>query len=70
MTEILNFAGEHVFLAWSALWLLWGLFIIPQFLLSMTIRTYRMVMVIFRGWPPCHLDADGDWKPLPKQKDA
>ena len=23
-------------------------------------RTYRMVMVTTRGWPPEHLDADGD----------
>lgn len=21
----------------------------------------RTMMVIFRGWPPSHLDADGDW---------
>jgi len=25
-------------------------------------RFFRMVMVLFRGWPPSHLDADGDWK--------
>jgi hypothetical protein len=28
----------------------------------------RMVMVILRGWPPAHLDADGDWKPNPKKE--
>lgn len=26
----------------------------------------RAVMVLLRGWPPVHLDADGDWKPAPK----
>ncbi|MBR8073319.1 hypothetical protein KDX14_27720 [Burkholderia cenocepacia] len=25
-------------------------------------RLYRVVMVSTRGWPPAHLDADGDWK--------
>jgi hypothetical protein len=25
-------------------------------------RTYRTIMVCVRGWPPAHLDADGDWK--------
>jgi hypothetical protein len=25
-------------------------------------RTYRMLMVLTRGWPPEHLDADGDWR--------
>lgn len=29
-------------------------------------RFYRMIMVLCRGWPPDHLDADGDWKPVPK----
>ncbi len=24
-------------------------------------RLYRVVMVSIRGWPPPHLDADGDW---------
>ncbi len=26
-------------------------------------RTLRTVKVLVRGWPPPHLDADGDWKP-------
>lgn len=24
-------------------------------------RFLRMIMVVTRGWPPSHLDADGDW---------
>lgn len=67
MSEILKFAGEHWFLAWSALWLAW----IPYFALAITAklvnRVFRMVMVSARGWPPAHLDADGDWKPEPDQ---
>lgn len=26
-------------------------------------RFMRMLMVRKHGWPPNHLDADGDWKP-------
>lgn len=29
-------------------------------------RLYRATMICVRGWPPNHLDADGDWKPEPK----
>lgn len=25
-------------------------------------RFFRVVKVLIRGWPPEHLDADGDWK--------
>lgn len=31
-------------------------------------RILRTVKVCARGWPPAHLDADGDWKPRPKPK--
>jgi len=30
------------------------------------VRLYRVIMVALRGWPPDHLDADGDWKPEQK----
>lgn len=26
-------------------------------------RIVRSINIIVRGWPPPHLDADGDWKP-------
>jgi len=29
-------------------------------------RLFRMVMVLLKGWPPAHLDADGDFRTLPK----
>jgi len=29
-------------------------------------RSIRLVMVAFRGWPPEHVDADGDFRPRPK----
>jgi len=33
-------------------------------------RVLRTIKVAVRGWPPPHLDADGDWKPEPKSEDA
>lgn len=48
----------------------WTTFFLAYFaaraLISITSRAYRMIMVSLRGWPPAHLDADGDWKPEPK----
>ena len=32
-------------------------------ILKIWTRFTRMVMVKKHGWPPEHLDADGDWKP-------
>lgn len=29
-------------------------------------RFFRLLTVAIRGWPPPHLDADGDWKPEAK----
>lgn len=26
-------------------------------------RFFRHRNIVARGWPPAHLDADGDWKP-------
>ena len=48
-----DFWNNHVFLAFIALCLIWGL----------TSQLIRAVVVLVRGWPPEHLDADGGWKP-------
>lgn len=52
-----DFASEHYFatilLAWFLMW-------------SVTvcwIRLFRVIQISKHGWPPEHLDADGDWKP-------
>lgn len=29
-------------------------------------RLTSLVRVAIRGWPPAHLDADGDWRPVAK----
>lgn len=71
MTELLNFAGEHWFLAWCALWLAWApaWFAMAALRLPLVLvqRILRTIKVALRGWPPAHLDADGDWKPEPKE---
>ncbi|RVT96210.1 hypothetical protein EOD42_13925 [Rhodovarius crocodyli] len=30
-------------------------------------RGYRALTILVRGWPPAHLDADGQWKPEPRE---
>lgn len=73
MTALLTFANDHWFITWCALWLVWGVLwlasvsiaIVTDLIRSIIIRTYRLIMVVCRGWPPVHLDADGDWKEQP-----
>jgi hypothetical protein len=38
-------------------------------LLKIWIRFMRMLQVRKHGWPPLHLDADGDWKEQPEKFD-
>jgi len=70
MTELLAFFSEHWFLAWCALWLLWAPLGLAHQVLNLSSRLIRMIMVALRGWPPAHLDADGDWRPRPKAEPA
>jgi hypothetical protein len=63
----LQFFGDSYFLAWCALWLFWAVLPLAQIGFMIINRILRTIKVIFRGWPPEHLDADGDWKPLFKK---
>jgi hypothetical protein len=36
---------------------------------TMVNRVLRTVKVLVRGWPPAHLDADGDWRPQQERQD-
>lgn len=60
---MLDWAREHYFLTFV---LLWCTLEITAKIIS---RTYRMIMVLVHGWPPDHLDADGDWKPNAQAQD-
>jgi hypothetical protein len=62
--ELLTFCVNHPFLAWCSLWLLWLPYLAFEISLRIVTRTLRMFTVAIRGWPPSHLDADGDWRPL------
>lgn len=31
-------------------------------------RIFRSLNIMIRGWPPSHLDGDGDWKPSNEDK--
>ena len=42
-------------------------YIITNVLVFVTSRLSRTVCVLVRGWPPAHLDADGD--PVPVRQD-
>lgn len=67
-----TFFHEHWFLAWCALWLgcgaAWVVVSVVGVFSMLANRLLRTVKVVLRGWPPAHLDADGDWRPAPKSK--
>ncbi len=54
----------------SDFWIFCGFFLIfalsihytANGILRLISRTFRTIMVLSRGWPPSHLDADGDFK--------
>lgn len=56
MTELLLKMCEQfpVLMAGVLLWALWVAGCVVE-------RLARMVMVLVRGWPPAHLDADGEF---------
>lgn len=67
MTEIITFASGGpwlaFFLAWIAAWLIVAPF---NFVFRCWNRYLRSRNIAARGWPPAHLDADGDFKPEDK----
>ena len=68
--EMWEFFDNHWFIAWCALWLLWGVVPIAYIVLfRLPNRLLRSIKVLVRGWPPEHLDADGDFKPAPKEEE-
>lgn len=57
-----DFMHAHWFITWCALWLGWAVAAIVHMIL-------RAILVAIRGWPPQHLDADGDFKPQKEKED-
>lgn len=59
-----DWATEHWWLAfWLVFWLGAWAYLICLGLLRTANRALRTIKVALRGWPPAHLDADGDWPP-------
>lgn len=55
-----QFMGEHPFLTVILAFFVVGLLELPFRLVN---RWIRHRDIVARGWPPEHLDADGDWPP-------
>ena len=60
MTEVLTLIYSSFWTWLGTVLLLWIPF---RLILRMWIRFMRMLSVRSKGWPPPHLDADGDFKP-------
>lgn len=61
-----QFWSEHPFLAFCALCFSAIIaYSALAFVFRIWNRVLRTINICARGWPPPHLDADGDWKPEP-----
>lgn len=63
MSALLDFAAGSPWLAFFLAWL------VLQFAGTCWNRLLRTIKVLARGWPPAHLDADGDWQPRAEEQD-
>lgn len=54
---------EFLALALHCVWHFIGAVILVELAAKVCVRVIRMLTVWVRGWPPPHLDADGDWRP-------
>jgi hypothetical protein len=75
LLSYIEWGNEHWwFFGWTAFWsilmLLAGVFQTMRLVLFvLPNRLLRTIHVTKHGWPPEHLDADGDWRPLPSPGD-
>ncbi len=60
MNYVEFFGGSYI-LAWCSLWLFWAVVSIAYIAFRLINRILRTIKVVIRGWPPAHLDADGDF---------
>lgn len=62
--NLLNFMSEHVILAFFIICSIYHAVVLPFKLVAKLLnRWMRHMNIMAKGWPPIHLDADGDWKP-------
>lgn len=55
-----EFWGEHWFLSICALCVCYEVVFGVRVVVC---RVFRTINITVRGWPPAHLDGDGDWSP-------
>lgn len=67
MSALLTYFDDHTFLALLALCFMFSLSYSCLFTVR---RILRFVTIWFRGWPPQHVDADGDWEPDEEKEDV
>ena len=68
--------GKILDIAFSGFWPFIGMLILINLVLALVINTIykswrrftRLLMVRKHGWPPEHLNADGDFRKIPKKK--
>lgn len=65
MKDLLDFCGEHPWLA--LLCLIACVTVIEMLFFRLPNRMLRAGNIRQRGWPPPHLDADGEFKPEPEE---
>lgn len=70
INDLTVFATQHPFLFWCSLWLVWA--IVPIFTLSAALLNYllRSLNIWFRGWPPEHLNANGNFRKVKKPEEV
>lgn len=68
MTEFYAFASANGWLTFFLFWIVgWVITVIVSQPFRIFNRWMRSRNIAARGWPPEHLDADGDFKPEPKE---
>lgn len=68
--ELLKFMDEHWILGFFIICSVYYAVVLPfKLTASLLSRWMRHKNIVAQGWPPAHLDADGDWKPEPEKGD-
>jgi hypothetical protein len=67
--NVWDFASEHWFVAIILAMIIAHVIVAPFRYAWMAWNRYlRSKNIVARGWPPGHLDADGDWPPAPEKE--
>lgn len=73
LLALIAWGGEHwILFGWTLFWSAiilsasFGMFIRAIYYIPM--RMIRGSIIKRQGWPPQHLDADGDWRPREEKK--